>query len=158
MKNTVQQVFDNLSLKYRLIREEDEAIVYNLGIGLEHSKVDCFVDIRPVEEILLIYVVSMMKVPELRRRQMAEYITRANYNLKLGNFELDFKDGELRYKCTLLYDSTFPQSDAIVGKNFMAAVNTMERYLAGAMAVSFGNIDPKIACSLAEDDKDPALN
>ena len=30
--------------------------------------------------------------------EMAEYICRANYNTKNGNFELDMSDGEIRYK------------------------------------------------------------
>lgn len=32
---------------------------------------------------------------------MAEYITRANFGLKMGNFELDYRDGEIRYQSCL---------------------------------------------------------
>ena len=32
---------------------------------------------------------------------VVEYITRANYGLKLGNFEFDYRDGEVRYHTCL---------------------------------------------------------
>ena len=35
--------------------------------------------------------------------RMAEFVCRANFGLKNGNFEFDFTDGELRYKCYIPY-------------------------------------------------------
>lgn len=48
------------------------------------------------------YHILPVKVPEKFRPQICEYITRANYGLTVGNFEMDLHDGELRYKMTLL--------------------------------------------------------
>ena len=54
---------------------------------------------------VLIYL--PMIVPEARRLEMAEAITRANYDLLNGCFELDFSDGELRYRASMpLADGT----------------------------------------------------
>ena len=35
---------------------------------------------------------------ENHRLATAEYLTRANYNVRVGNFEMDMNDGEIRYK------------------------------------------------------------
>jgi hypothetical protein len=40
-------------------------------------------------------------VPEARRLEVSHFLTRANYGLADGNFELDFEDGEVRYKTVL---------------------------------------------------------
>ena len=32
---------------------------------------------------------------------MAEFLTRANFGLKIGKFELDYNDGEVRYQAIL---------------------------------------------------------
>lgn len=42
-----------------------------------------------------------MLVPEARRVELAEAITRANYDLLNGCFEMDFSDGELRYRASM---------------------------------------------------------
>ncbi|WP_049790798.1 hypothetical protein [Trichormus azollae] len=36
-----------------------------------------------------------------KKQVIAECITRANYGMIIGNFELDFNDGEIRYKTSI---------------------------------------------------------
>ena len=45
--------------------------------------------------------VSPINAAEEHRAAVAEYMLRVNYGLKLGAFELDFRDGEVRFKSTL---------------------------------------------------------
>lgn len=44
---------------------------------------------------------------------MAEFICRANYGLKRGCFEFDFRDGEIRYKIHVPCDGILPTSEMI---------------------------------------------
>lgn len=39
---------------------------------------------------------------------VVEFITRANYNNLIGNFEFDYDDGEIRYRYCMLCDETIP--------------------------------------------------
>jgi hypothetical protein len=49
-------------------------------------------------------------VPEKQRVQMAEAITRANYDLNYGCFELDMSDGELDFRTEMpIYDGEVTQ-------------------------------------------------
>ena len=45
-------------------------------------------------------------IPQDKRQQIASLLTRLNWNIVIGNFEMDFKDGELRYRSAIkIYDS-----------------------------------------------------
>ena len=46
-------------------------------------------------------MVSPVVVPETRRVEMAETVTRANYGLLLGGFQLDMSDGELVFHASM---------------------------------------------------------
>jgi hypothetical protein len=51
--------------------------------------------------LVLLYSIAPEAIPEERRLHVSEFLTRANYGLADGNFELDFDDGELRFKTVL---------------------------------------------------------
>lgn len=44
---------------------------------------------------------------------VAEFMTRVNYNLYLGNFELDYTDGEIRYKCSAVNFDDLPTQEEL---------------------------------------------
>ena len=80
-------------------------------------------------------------VPENKRTAAAEYVTRANYGLLNGNFELDFSDGEVRFKVSVLIEDsrlTFEQFKTAV----YTCVLTMDRYCAGLMEVIYADKNP----------------
>src|SRR5688500_12466181 len=47
------------------------------------------------------YSVLPTIVPQEKQREVMEYLTRANYGLSIGNFEMDLRDGEIRYKSSV---------------------------------------------------------
>jgi hypothetical protein len=53
------------------------------------------------KDLVLLYSICPQRVPEARRPEVSQFLTRANYGLADGNFELDFEDGEVRYKTVL---------------------------------------------------------
>ena len=57
----------------------------------------------PEEKIFLLYVTAPVKAPTEKRLVVAEYLTRANWVAVVGNFEMDFRDGEIRYKGVVEY-------------------------------------------------------
>src|SRR4030081_1049823 len=61
----------------------------------------CIAQAREEQEEFVFYSVCDVNVPEDKRAAMAEYLTRANYGLYIGNFEMDYSDGEIRYKTSI---------------------------------------------------------
>jgi hypothetical protein len=89
------------------------------------------------QDLILLYSVCPFRVPEERRTQVSEFLTRANYGLAAGNFELDFADGEVRYKTAL--QRHVDGLDAATLKRVVRANGiAMETYLPGIGAVITG--------------------
>lgn len=84
------------------------------------------------------------KVPEHRRRDVMEFLTRANYGLLLGNFELDLSDGEVRFKATHESESG-ELTHATFQNNLYLSVALMDRYFPGLQRVIQGSADAAAA-------------
>lgn len=81
--------------------------------------------------------------------EVAEFITRANYGMVIGNFEMDFRDGEVRYKTSVDVEGselTYEICRQVVVTNVML----MDRYLPGIMAVITGALTPAQAIAQIE--------
>jgi hypothetical protein len=97
------------------------------------------------QDVILLYSVCPLTVPENRRLEVSHFLTLANYGLAAGNFELDFGDGEIRYKTTL---QSAGELDAMTIRRVVRANGlAMETYLPGITAVIEGSpasaaIDP----------------
>ncbi len=78
-------------------------------------------------------------------------MTRANHDLAIGNFELDFETGEVRFKTSI--DVTGSQLDrAVVVRLVTANLSTTDQYLTGLLSVMYGGASPKTAVEQSEHD------
>lgn len=107
---------------------------------------NCYAQIRVTRDVeqILFYSVLPLNVPADKLPAIAEFITRANYGMALGNFELDFNDGEVRYKTSV--DVT----DAEITGNLLRPliytnVLMMDKYMSGLMAVVYADMSPEQA-------------
>jgi hypothetical protein len=115
----------------------------------KNGKWTCYAQIHEEQPIFFFFSICPVNVPEDKRQKMAEFLTRANYGLKVGNFEMDFTDGEIRYKTSLNVEND-QLSGPIIRNLVYANLWTMDRYLAGILSVIYGNIDPTEAIKKSE--------
>ena len=94
------------------------------------------------------YSVSPDLVPEPRRSAVAEFITRVNAGLVVGNFELEFATGTVRMKTSLDFEGE-PLSAMLVRNLVYANVRAMGHYAPGLVAVSAGE-EPAVAIGRLE--------
>ena len=87
---------------------------------------------------------------------MAEFLTRANYGLIVGNFELDFDDGEVRYKTSLDVEDA-ELLPALLAHIVYANVTNMDRYLPGIVAVLASSQTPAEAVAQIDASRTPDL-
>ena len=90
-----------------------------------------------------------MKVPAKQREATAEYLTRANYGLRLGNWEMDYSDGEVRFKTSAPLRTVEPNMEFVRDLAF-SNFAVMDQYLPGLMGVAFGRVSPRAAIKDAE--------
>jgi hypothetical protein len=158
MKTTIEKALMSGNLNYRIIADNASQTIFNLGMELENGNYDCYIDLRTEENQVLMYTISTTKIPINQRVRIAEYIARANYNLIIGNFELNFEDGKIRYKTSYLYDPNFPNSEEVFLKNMSASFFTMDKYISGIMSIIYANVSPESAVNNVENVLDSCLN
>jgi hypothetical protein len=114
---------------------------YSMSYSGKNGDLRCYAIIRVDLEEFLFYAVAPVKVSEEVRTAVAEYLTRANYGLRIGNFELDYADGEVRYKSSIDFEGQ-QMTTELIRNTIYPAVHTMDRYLPGLLRVSFGGATP----------------
>ncbi|MBD1832571.1 YbjN domain-containing protein [Cyanobacteria bacterium FACHB-472] len=102
----------------------------------ENGQWMCLVKVREEQEQLIFYSISPVKVPENKRLVMAEFLSRANFGLSIGNFEIDFADGQIRYKTSIGAKGNGVNS-ALIGQLIFANLLTMDEYLPGIMSIIY---------------------
>jgi hypothetical protein len=101
----------------------------------------CYAQAREEQGRFAFYSICPLDAPEGKRQAVAEYLTRANYGLFLGNFEMNFEDGKVLFK-TSIDAGEAPLSQNLLGQLILDNVVTMDRYLPGIMAVIYGGALP----------------
>jgi hypothetical protein len=129
--------------------EDAERLTLSMGYGAKNGVYYCVLHIHPQFRAVAFYTHVQCRAPEEKRPAMAEFLARVNYALWLGNFELDFRDGEVRYKTSLdLGDGelTTGMFASLVRSN----IDTVDRYLPGVMSVLWNDVTPQDAVGLIE--------
>lgn len=103
---------------------------------------------------LVVYAFAPLPAPEPSRMAVAEYLTRANYGIRIGNFELDLADGEVRYKSSLDFEGV-GLTPIMIRNVIYPAAQTLDRYFPGLIAVISGARTPKAAVDLVEQELPP---
>jgi hypothetical protein len=114
---------------------------YTMGYTGKNGDFRCYAIVRVDLEEFLFYCIAPVRVPDAVRPAVAEFITRANYGMRIGNFELDYGDGEIRYKSSFNFESEVLNTETIRNAIY-PAVQTLDRYLPGLLRVSFGGATP----------------
>lgn len=102
------------------------------------------------DDRLALYFSIPFFIPENRRDEMCEFITRANYGLYVGNFEMDLNDGELRFKTSMPWLEKELPSDEMLNTLIGVNVRTLDRYFPGISAVVYADADPETAVKSIE--------
>ena len=132
--------------------EEESRKIVQAGCSGQNGSYRLTVDVNASNHCIVIYVTSQIKVPQDKRHLVAEYLTRANYGMVLGNFEMDFRDGEVRYKGSINVDGGF-LAPRMFSRLLGCATVSMDRYFAQMMAIIYGGKSPVDALAEVEGGK-----
>lgn len=95
------------------------------------------VDWNEDEDLFTCYCICSTHAPAEVRPAVAEYLTRTNWRLCLCNFEMDYRDGEIRLRMGLPLRKDSP-SQTMIRDIVLSSNAIMDRYLPGLMKVIFG--------------------
>lgn len=145
--STVVEFLQENNLSFQQIKE-NECLV--LGVEVKNGRFTCHVIVREEKKQMAFYSICPINTPESKRQSIAEFITKANYGMIIGNFELDFKDGEIRYKTSIDVEGD-RLTPALIKQLVFSNIAMMDQYLPGIMSVIYGNASPDEAISQVED-------
>lgn len=128
--------------------KRERGLIISSGTG-SNGTYQMIIDVKEEDSILIVYVRLPAKVPQNKRLDIAEFITRANYGLMISNFELDFSDGDCRCKGSIDYTGG-ALSNGMIEELIGKTAYTMNRYFPGMMRVIYGNVNPKSAIAEIE--------
>ena len=144
----VRKNLEDSGVKQVSFNEEKGMFSFVTHVGAGISYVDCIVDVNENEFLVItrVPVLPYGEDDEVREaiRNLGEFVCRANYGLKNGCFEMDWKDGEIRYRTFVDCDGQLPSQD-IIHNSIGVSVAMVKRYGRGILDVIYKGMDPEIA-------------
>lgn len=145
------QVADYLDRHEWAYTPNEEQGLFSLDLSSAVATYRMYVKVSYTNSICNILVVSALpvKVPADRRSAIAESLQRINFILMQGTAELDFSNGEIRFRTLVTTEGaslTDTLLDYVVGDSFELA----NRYTAPLLAVTFGNAAPDSVLDMAQ--------
>ena len=110
----------------------------------KNTRLSCCFRVNPERDLIAFYVYIACKVPEGRRKEAMEYLTRVNFGLYLGNYEMNVETGDVRFKVSM--DVEGGTVSTVMIKNMMdAGISIADRCNNGLMEVMFSHAIPAAA-------------
>jgi hypothetical protein len=120
--------------------ECDEGCMWRVDLGPPHvpvSEVVLLIDSEAQSFMLIAHLAP--DVPEVARDAVMRHITRANWEMGHGNFEMDPEEGAMRYRATV--DFTGGElADTVIRHAILAAMEAVEAHAGALSALASGEV------------------
>ena len=119
---------------------DDEKGIFKFSVNIsgKMKHVSYYLTVR--QDSYTVYAISPVSADsddEEVMHNIAEFICRANYGLRNGNFEIDMRDGEIRYKVFVDCDGGILPSCDVIRSSMIIPAMMFERYSPGLLDVIF---------------------
>lgn len=125
---------------------------WNHDLDAEHQRLrsefetelgDISLFVSAEQERKLCFVVSILPVrcPAGRRHHCAEVLSRLNYGMLLGCFEMDFDSGRIHFKTSAPFGESGLDPET-VGSLVGCNLSMMKQCMEGILSVAFGQVSP----------------
>lgn len=129
----------------------DNVIRLNMNIGGVVGKLSMIIDV--MDKGYITYAVLSNKVSRDYILNVAEYLHRANFGLLYGNFELDYNDGEIRYKISTDCEDANTITNRQIDKSILLPCIMFEKYGSGIIRLMLDMGNPEELIKEAETPK-----
>lgn len=142
----IEKFFNNLEWKYTY---DSEKSIINTGINMGNAlgNIDIYIKLRKSSYSVLVCLNNNVEKKYIQ--QVSEYLHRVNFGLNNGNFELDFEDGEIRYKTFVSFEN-IELSEDIIEDSILVPIAMFEKYGINLLRLMLQEADPKELADSAE--------
>lgn len=120
---------------------ENEENGIQIGYQGDNGLWNCFAKAREETSQLLFYSICPVIAPPEKREAVTEYLTRVNYGIVTGNFEMDLGSGVVRYKTYLSAEGINLTPD-IIKQVVFPNLLLMDKFLPGLLKTVYSEISP----------------
>jgi hypothetical protein len=109
-----------------------------LAINVNTDNAQWILVMRAIEEEyrFICYSVLPVEASEDSKLKIMEMITKINYGLKMGNFEMDLDSGEVHFKTGIQFLQDFEGNiEQLIEDNISLNVVTMDKYINDLMSI-----------------------
>lgn len=143
----IRQYFNEKEYTYNF---DEGRGMFRLGFVINNSMVKS-IDVKMIvrrEDFILIATLPIGPNKE-RIPLISEYLTRANWGMSSGGFELDYDDGQINYKVGFMCDEG--SAETCLERAFCVMLHSIEVYGDGIVNLSVGiSNNPKAECEYAD--------
>jgi hypothetical protein len=100
-KSSLIDVIERFLIEHEWSYERLDESLLRLAVQGEQGDWVTLVQTNEEDQRCIVYSVYPALVPESRREAMAAILTQENYEIPVGNFEMDLTDGEVRFRTSI---------------------------------------------------------
>ena len=146
---TIKQFFKEENWSF-VESEVDTGLI--LKSGGKSGQWNCYARVNEEEGQFIFYSYAPVSVPESNYTSVTEYITRANFGLIIGDFELNFITGTIQYKTSIdMKGEESKLSSTLIRHLVYTNVVTMDKYLPGFNLILESKATPEQAITYIEE-------
>ena len=151
IRKAVENYFETENAKYTPFDERGVAHA-TYGVKTKFGHVEVF--FHAYHDMLILHLIVPLKAGEEERAKVGEFLHRANYGLKVGNFDFDFNDGEISYRVAIYCgsDEFEPPRHEQIEAALTIGLMMVDKYGDGLVKVMFGLAEPVDAIAAAEEE------
>lgn len=149
MADAIKKHLEANDWKYEEVSSDEDRVLIKTGGKGKNGSYGATLDIKESRSIFIVYVRSQINFPTNSVEKLALFLTRANFGLTCGNFELDMSDGEVRYKNSINVSGSF-MSSQMTDAMIHTALGTMDKYFECIVKVAYGVMSPENAIKQIE--------
>jgi hypothetical protein len=147
--DVVINFFNENHWKYDL---EEESHRVRSGIEGQNGSWLFFISASDEQEMCFMVSMFPQKCPEKRRKACAELLTRINYGMLMGSFELNFETGGINFKTACPFVGGGLEA-AVVKEVVGFNVSVMDKYLPAIMRVIYAGTSARQALAAVENEE-----
>lgn len=144
-KEVIEQIkkfFEDGDWKYNYKEFDERRTMFTSGVNMNNAIGNLRLLVIVHQDYYIVEAHLNSAVEEKYYNQVSEYLHRANYGLKNGNFEFDFIDGEIRYKTYVNFDG-ITLSDNIIAESILTPIFMFDKYGKNLLRLMLDKADPK---------------
>lgn len=130
---------DKNEIKHSIIDNEQVA---TFSMRTEKGDFQCIADVKEDSNIFIFYTTISIRIPENKRLIACELLTRINYGIIIGNFEMDIDDGEIRYKTSIDYEGSTLINE-FIDTTISANLSIVDNYFYAIVEIITSDLSPK---------------